>query len=41
MDPEVEKMFYDAVLNLDTLLPRLDTRSQQMMAPVTEPSPSS
>ena len=39
MDPEVEKMFYDPVLNLDALLPRLDARSQQIMAPVAEPSP--
>ena len=39
MRPEVERMFYDPVLDLDTLLPRLDARSQQLMAPVTEPSP--
>ena len=39
MAPEIEKMFYDPLLNLDTLLPRLDARSQRIMAPVTEPSP--
>jgi multiple sugar transport system substrate-binding protein len=39
MVPEIEKMFYDPLLNLDTLLPRLDARSQRIMAPVTEPTP--
>ncbi|HET6651223.1 MAG TPA: extracellular solute-binding protein [Nocardioides sp.] len=39
IDPEVEVMFYDPVLNLDTLLPRLDARSQRIMAPVAEPVP--
>jgi multiple sugar transport system substrate-binding protein len=39
IDPEVEDMFYDPVLNLDTLLPRLDARSQRIMAPVAEPEP--
>ena len=39
IDPEVEQMFYDPLLNLDTLLPRLDARSQRIMAPVAEPVP--
>ena len=38
MRPEIARMFYDPVLDLDTLLPRLDARSQELMAPVTEPS---
>ncbi len=43
LNPEVEELFYDPLLNLDTMLPRLDARSQRLLAPVadpvTEPSP--
>jgi multiple sugar transport system substrate-binding protein len=38
MAPEIAGMFYDPLLDLDTLLPRLDMESQRIMAPVTEPT---
>lgn len=38
MRPEIEEMWYDPLLDLDALLPRLDARSQQILAPVTEPT---
>jgi multiple sugar transport system substrate-binding protein len=32
--PEIEAMFYDPVLDLDTLLPRLDRQSRQVLRPL-------
>jgi multiple sugar transport system substrate-binding protein len=37
MRPELENLWYDPLIDLDTLLPRLDAESQRMLAPVTEP----
>ena len=37
MAPELERMWYDVVINLDTMLPRLDARSQVILAPATPP----
>jgi multiple sugar transport system substrate-binding protein len=37
MRPEIEKLWYDPLIDLDTLLPRLDADSQRMLAPVTDP----
>jgi multiple sugar transport system substrate-binding protein len=36
--PIVDRLFYDPVLNLDRLLPRIDARSQAILAPAEEPT---
>lgn len=38
MRPEIEDLWYDPLIDLESVLPRLDADSQRMLAPVTEPS---
>ncbi len=35
MRPEIERMFYDPVLDLDAMLPRLDEESREVLRPLT------
>lgn len=36
--PHLQRLFYDPVVDLDTLLPRIDAMSQRVLAPVPEPT---
>jgi multiple sugar transport system substrate-binding protein len=38
MRPELEDLWYQPLIDLDAVLPRLDAESQRTLAPVTEPS---
>jgi multiple sugar transport system substrate-binding protein len=40
VDPELDRMFFDPVIDLDTLLPQIDLESEAYLAPEEAPPPS-